>query len=241
MINFFLQQLYAISELAQELIRLHAKARQWSLLSYPGKVKLPGDIFRPLPSDATRSTVRLNFLFDILPLMTICYRSSKKPISPNIFLSYSMNQQLRLQKWGLITLKASINNLIYPNRNENPQLNVKHLDKQMESRSESSVILRAYTMKLISFDRRTRGPNKKRKRRRVDDDDDDDVDDDGEDSDDRIETDDDIKGASSPNRTAPIESDSDEGIEEGSNDETNEDLGRGARTRAKVCNLSPVR
>ena len=85
-----------------------------------------------------------------------------------------MNQQLRLQKWGLITLKASINNLIYPNRNENPQLNVKHLDKQMESRSESSVILRAYTMKLISFDRRTRGPNKKRKRRRVDDDDDDD-------------------------------------------------------------------
>ena len=70
---------------------------------------------------------------------------------------------------------------------------------------------------------------------------DDDVDDDdGEDSDDRIETDDDIKGASSPNRTAPIESDSDEEIEEGSNDETNEDLGRGARTRAKVCNLSPV-
>ena len=61
--------------------------------------------------------------------MTICYRSSKKPISPNIFLSYSMNQQLQLQKWGLITLKALINNLIYPNRNENPQLNVKHLHK----------------------------------------------------------------------------------------------------------------
>ncbi|KAI5121999.1 hypothetical protein M0805_001831 [Coniferiporia weirii] len=53
----FSEQLYAVSELAQELIKSHAKARQWSLTSYPGKVKLPSDIFRPLPSDASRSTI----------------------------------------------------------------------------------------------------------------------------------------------------------------------------------------
>lgn len=36
-------------ELAQELIKQRAHAHSWSLPSYPGKIKLPSDILRPLP------------------------------------------------------------------------------------------------------------------------------------------------------------------------------------------------
>ena len=46
-----------MSELAQELIKAYARPRQWSLPSYPGKVRLPSDIFRGLPSDAARATI----------------------------------------------------------------------------------------------------------------------------------------------------------------------------------------
>lgn len=45
-----LQNLYAISELAQRLLRDRAKSHGWVLETYPGKVKLPGDIFKPLPN-----------------------------------------------------------------------------------------------------------------------------------------------------------------------------------------------
>ncbi|KAI0938430.1 hypothetical protein AcW1_001836 [Taiwanofungus camphoratus] len=44
------ENLYAASELAQYLIKARAKAHSWSLESYPGKVRLPGDILRPLPN-----------------------------------------------------------------------------------------------------------------------------------------------------------------------------------------------
>ncbi|KAI6134781.1 armadillo-type protein [Pisolithus croceorrhizus] len=44
------EHLYAMSELAQELIKARAQARSWALQSFPGKVKLPSDIFRPLPN-----------------------------------------------------------------------------------------------------------------------------------------------------------------------------------------------
>ncbi|KAG0700591.1 armadillo-type protein [Suillus ampliporus] len=44
------ENLYAMSELAQELIKARAQARSWSLQSYPGKVKLPSDILRALPN-----------------------------------------------------------------------------------------------------------------------------------------------------------------------------------------------
>lgn len=44
------QNLYAVGELAQHLIKARAKAHSWPLESYPGKVRIPGDIFRPLPS-----------------------------------------------------------------------------------------------------------------------------------------------------------------------------------------------
>ncbi|CCM05112.1 uncharacterized protein FIBRA_07319 [Fibroporia radiculosa] len=44
------ENLYAVSELAQHLIRARAKVHSWSLESYPGKVRLPADILRPLPN-----------------------------------------------------------------------------------------------------------------------------------------------------------------------------------------------
>ncbi|KAG1858786.1 armadillo-type protein [Suillus subalutaceus] len=44
------ENLYAMSELTQELIKARAQARSWSLQSYPGKVKLPSDILRALPN-----------------------------------------------------------------------------------------------------------------------------------------------------------------------------------------------
>ncbi|KAG6332171.1 hypothetical protein ID866_6918 [Astraeus odoratus] len=42
--------LYTMSELAQELIKARSQSRSWTLQSYPGKVKLPSDIFRSLPN-----------------------------------------------------------------------------------------------------------------------------------------------------------------------------------------------
>ena len=45
-----MQNLYVASELAQHLIKGRAKAHSWALESYPGKLKLPGDILRSLPN-----------------------------------------------------------------------------------------------------------------------------------------------------------------------------------------------
>nr|WJN24942.1 cohesin maintenance factor [Pseudozyma pruni] len=44
------ENLYALSELAQLVIKKRAAEKGWSIESYPGKVTLPGDIFKPLPS-----------------------------------------------------------------------------------------------------------------------------------------------------------------------------------------------
>ncbi|KAH0581979.1 hypothetical protein H2248_011642 [Termitomyces sp. 'cryptogamus'] len=46
----YTENLYVISELAQELIKIHATSRSWTIPSYPGKVRLPPDILRPLPN-----------------------------------------------------------------------------------------------------------------------------------------------------------------------------------------------
>ncbi|PWY99706.1 ARM repeat-containing protein [Testicularia cyperi] len=44
------ENLYALSELAQLVIKRRAAQHGWSIESYPGKITLPGDIFKPLPS-----------------------------------------------------------------------------------------------------------------------------------------------------------------------------------------------
>ncbi|KAF8223437.1 cohesin-associated protein Pds5 [Tricholoma matsutake] len=46
----FTENLYVICELAQELIKTRANSQSWSIQSYPGKVRLPSDILRPLPN-----------------------------------------------------------------------------------------------------------------------------------------------------------------------------------------------
>jgi sister-chromatid-cohesion protein PDS5 len=51
------ENLYAVSELTQELIKARAQARSWSLQSYPGKVKLPSDILRSLPNPEAATKV----------------------------------------------------------------------------------------------------------------------------------------------------------------------------------------
>lgn len=51
------QNFYAICEIAQELIKARAHQNLWSIQSYPGKVKLPPDILRPLPNAETANKV----------------------------------------------------------------------------------------------------------------------------------------------------------------------------------------
>lgn len=58
-----------MSELAQELIKARAHARSWALQSYPGKVKLPSDIFRSLPNAEAATKV---YLFIGFSHVTLC-------------------------------------------------------------------------------------------------------------------------------------------------------------------------
>ncbi|KAF8605742.1 cohesin-associated protein Pds5 [Ceratobasidium sp. AG-I] len=55
--HVFSEHLYTLSELAQHLIRARAKNRQWMLNTYPGKVKIPADIFRALPNHEAASSI----------------------------------------------------------------------------------------------------------------------------------------------------------------------------------------
>jgi sister-chromatid-cohesion protein PDS5 len=55
-----------MSELAQELIKSRTQSNSWSLQSYPGKVKLPSDILRALPSPDAANKVSSGVLHLIL-------------------------------------------------------------------------------------------------------------------------------------------------------------------------------
>jgi sister-chromatid-cohesion protein PDS5 len=57
----YAQNFYVMCELAQVLIKNRAQAQSWTLPSYPGKVRLPVDILRPLPNaEATNEARRIN-------------------------------------------------------------------------------------------------------------------------------------------------------------------------------------
>jgi sister-chromatid-cohesion protein PDS5 len=57
--------LYRLSEMAQIIISNRAHHHQWTLSSFPGKLKLPGDIFFNLPTlDAAQKVARKTFLPD---------------------------------------------------------------------------------------------------------------------------------------------------------------------------------
>jgi hypothetical protein len=56
------KNLYVLSEIAQEMIKSRSKQHSWPLPSYPGKLKLPTDIFKPLPNPEMANKVR--FILD---------------------------------------------------------------------------------------------------------------------------------------------------------------------------------
>ncbi|KAF8726601.1 hypothetical protein AX14_007667 [Amanita brunnescens Koide BX004] len=51
------ENFYGICEMAQELIKARAHQNSWSIQSYPGNVKLPSDILRPLPNAETANKI----------------------------------------------------------------------------------------------------------------------------------------------------------------------------------------
>ncbi|KAJ7039761.1 armadillo-type protein [Mycena alexandri] len=51
------ENLYVVAELAQELIKIWAHSHSLNITTYPGKVKLPGDILRPLANSETSNKI----------------------------------------------------------------------------------------------------------------------------------------------------------------------------------------
>jgi len=52
------ENLYAVSELAQHKIRTRALRHSWSTNAYPGKISMPSDIFRALPSSDVAAKIQ---------------------------------------------------------------------------------------------------------------------------------------------------------------------------------------
>lgn len=52
------ENLYRASELAQEVLKARARALGWTIPSFPGKVKIPMDVFKPLGSVEAGKQVR---------------------------------------------------------------------------------------------------------------------------------------------------------------------------------------
>ncbi|KAE8234699.1 hypothetical protein CF326_g258 [Tilletia indica] len=52
--------LYALSEFAQHLIKKRARLQGWTIDTYPGKVKLPSDIYAPVASPELRNEIYAN-------------------------------------------------------------------------------------------------------------------------------------------------------------------------------------
>jgi len=48
-----MQNFYIMCEMAQILIKGRAQVHSWLLSTYPGKIRLPSDILRSLPNEAT--------------------------------------------------------------------------------------------------------------------------------------------------------------------------------------------
>ncbi|KZV76642.1 hypothetical protein PENSPDRAFT_598127 [Peniophora sp. CONT] len=62
------ENLYVLSELAGLVVRRWAKAKGWVVSTYPKKVKLPADVFRPLPTpEAANEIMRRTYLPEAAP------------------------------------------------------------------------------------------------------------------------------------------------------------------------------
>ena len=42
------KNLYTVSELAQHIIQARTRTHSWTIESYPGKISMPAELFRPL-------------------------------------------------------------------------------------------------------------------------------------------------------------------------------------------------
>lgn len=58
------ENFYMMCEMAQILIKGRAQAHSWLLSTYPGKVRLPSDILRPLPIEASNEVLQTTYLPD---------------------------------------------------------------------------------------------------------------------------------------------------------------------------------
>ncbi|KAJ7487778.1 armadillo-type protein [Mycena latifolia] len=76
----YTENLYVICELAQELIKIWAHSHSLNITTYPGKVKLPQDILRPLASaDAANKTLKTIYLSEeMLAWLKEQYSSTKE-------------------------------------------------------------------------------------------------------------------------------------------------------------------
>lgn len=66
--------MYALSELAQHIIKARAQSHSWTLQSYPKKVKLYPDILRPLPNSDAVNEVRHMIKLDSTLLISATLR-----------------------------------------------------------------------------------------------------------------------------------------------------------------------
>ena len=52
------KNLYTVSELAQHIIQARTRLHNWTIESYPGKISMPSELFRPLGSAEDVQRVR---------------------------------------------------------------------------------------------------------------------------------------------------------------------------------------
>lgn len=72
------QNLYAMCEIAQELIKFRAQHNNWTIPTFPGKIKLPHDILRPQPNAEIANKVCDSSLLGIIYLFSTTSRSQNK-------------------------------------------------------------------------------------------------------------------------------------------------------------------
>jgi sister-chromatid-cohesion protein PDS5 len=81
------ENLYILSDLAQALIRAWEEQNGWTMQSWPGKMKLPSGIFRPLESHeraqeiAKKTWISEDLVDELDPLVRKAIRSKKRKVS----------------------------------------------------------------------------------------------------------------------------------------------------------------
>ncbi|KZS86994.1 hypothetical protein SISNIDRAFT_420245 [Sistotremastrum niveocremeum HHB9708] len=84
--KLYSENLYAMSEMAQEIIKARASARGYSLTSYPGKVRLPADLFRLLPNAETATKIHKTSYLPAEAITWLTSEGGKSLKSPKVGL-----------------------------------------------------------------------------------------------------------------------------------------------------------